>query len=75
MKLGKDVPWVKHYKTCSKNLIPFITLVAMGTKRKKNANLYQVCSNNPPGVKTGPSLWVTSYNIGTKKAHLKILPL
>ena len=39
MKLDRDVPWVKVYKNCSKNLIPSITLVARATKKiiKKNA--------------------------------------
>ena len=41
MKLGRDVSWVKFYKNCSKNLIPFITLVAMATKRIKMQNLWK----------------------------------
>ena len=28
MKLGRNVPWVKLYQNCSKNLIPPITLVS-----------------------------------------------
>ena len=30
-------------------------------------DLYQVCSYNAPGVKTGPSTGVTIWNIGTNK--------
>ena len=29
-------------------------------------DLYQFCSYNAPGVKTGPASWVASLNIGTK---------
>ena len=38
-------------------------------------DLYQVCSYDAPGIKIGPALWVTSLNIGTKRASLKILLL
>ena len=41
MKLGRDVPCVKLYKNCSKNLIPSITLVAMATKRKKINKIFE----------------------------------
>ena len=34
-------------------------------------DLYQVCSNYAPGVKTGPALGVTSLSIGTKKENFK----
>ena len=36
-------------------------------------DLYQVCSYDAPGVKTGPVPGVTSWNIGTKKENFKIL--
>ena len=42
MKLSRDVPWVKLYKKCSKNLIPSITLVAIATKKGKNAKFLKV---------------------------------
>ena len=38
-------------------------------------NLYQVCSNVAPGVKTGPDRWggVAFLDIETKKDYFKIL--
>ena len=38
-------------------------------------DLYQVCSYDAGGVKTGPATGVTSWNIGTKKTNFKILLL
>ena len=38
-------------------------------------DLYQVCSNYVPGVKTGPAPGVTSLSIGTKKENFKYLLL
>ena len=48
MKLGRDVPWVKLYESCSRDWIPPITLVAMATKRKKIAvgKIFKNCSQN-----------------------------
>ena len=42
MKLGRNVPWVKLYQNCSKNLIPHIDLVAMATKRKKKTKSLKI---------------------------------
>ena len=36
-------------------------------------DLYQVCSYDAPGVKTGPAPWGTNLNILTKKENFKIL--
>ena len=38
-------------------------------------DLYQVCSYDACGVKTGPATGVTSLNIRTKKTNFKILLL
>ena len=35
-------------------------------------DLYQVCSYDAPGVKTGPAQWLTSENIGAKKITSKL---
>ena len=35
-------------------------------------DLYEVCSYDAPGVKTGPATGVTSWNIGTKKENFKL---
>ena len=39
MKLGWDIPWMVPYQSCSKNSIPWRTLVAMATKVKNFKNL------------------------------------
>ena len=39
MKLGWDIPWMVPYQNCSKNFIPWRTLVAMATKVKNFKNL------------------------------------
>ena len=38
-------------------------------------DIYQICSNYVPGVKTGPAPGVTSLSIGTKKENFKNLLL
>ena len=42
MKLGRDVPWVKFYQSCSRDWIPIITLVGMATNRKKIAIFFKI---------------------------------
>ena len=41
IKLGRNVPWVKLYKNCKKNLIPTKTLVAMATKWLKMEKIFK----------------------------------
>ena len=94
MKLGRNVPWVKLYQNCSKNLIPPITGCHGNKKGKKMkslkiffsetrrrralifgmwhllVDLYQVYSNDAPGVKTGPAPGVTSLKHSNKQGKL-----
>ena len=42
IKLHRDVPWMVLYHYCSKNSIPWRTLVAMATERKNFKNLLKI---------------------------------
>ena len=80
MKLVRDVLWVKLYKNCSKNEMSPITQVDMATKRKrekkeKNAKSFKISFSGTPGVKIGPALGVTIWNMDRKLQNSSSLKL
>jgi hypothetical protein len=50
-KLGRIVPWVKGFQSCSKNFIPCRNLVAMATKRNYKNTFKKSSCKDPKGIK------------------------